>query len=95
MTSETSTYGSVYTHHEGSDHEGSDESPRAGVCRCENQLAHWDWAGKPHPNLPAWCQAAIQNELQAASSIAVDEGKLSVQVIKQDTHDDLCNRSRL
>jgi hypothetical protein len=29
-------------------------SPRR--CHCENQLAHWDWAGRPHSDLPEECR---------------------------------------
>jgi hypothetical protein len=35
-------------------------SPR--ICRCENQLAHWDWAGRPHPNLPEECRPRVAIE---------------------------------
>src|SRR5271156_3262414 len=27
-----------------------------GICQCENQLAHWDWAGREHENLPEQCR---------------------------------------
>ena len=35
-----------------------------GICQCENQLAHWDWAGRPHEDLPLQCRhrAAIEED---------------------------------
>jgi hypothetical protein len=67
-------------------------SPVVSVCRCENQLAHWDWAGRVHPNLPESCRPrfAIGNgpggvtHLEMESQIAVDDGigKTSVQLLK-------------
>jgi hypothetical protein len=72
--------------------EGSQvSSPSVRVCRCENQLAHWDWAGRPHHNLPDSCRprSAIGNgpggvtHLEMESQIAVDDGigKISVQLL--------------
>lgn len=81
-SSEISMYGSTDSQHEAS----PVHMPTPGVCHCGNQLAHWDWAGRPHPNLPAWCRPAIGNEdatpFQMASDIAVNDGKLSVQLSK-------------
>lgn len=34
--------------------ENQPSSPR--ICQCENQLAHYDWAGRWHPNLPKECR---------------------------------------
>ena len=57
----------------------SDGSPLSSVCQCENQLAHWDWAGRPHPNLPERCwPARAATSLQVVSHIAVNDGKISV-----------------
>jgi hypothetical protein len=67
----------------------SSSSPR---CQHYNQLGHYDWGGRPHPNLPEWCrptidikngpEAATLIDLPMASQIAVDEsaGKISLQL---------------
>jgi hypothetical protein len=75
MAPPISTSSSSDGHHEG--FEASDEaSPAASprVCRCENQLGHWDWAGRPLPDLPEWCRLAIRNRVP--THIAVNEGKI-------------------
>ena len=46
-------------HHEDLDEGSPVSSPR--VCQCENQLAHWDWAGRPHADLPECCRPAVEN----------------------------------
>ena len=28
-------------------------------CDCENQLAHWNWNGVPHENLPELCKRTM------------------------------------
>jgi hypothetical protein len=44
------------------------ESPREsvdeqrGICQCENQLAHWDWAGRELSNLPEPCRRRLAIE---------------------------------
>ena len=66
-------------------HEVSDEvSPvsliSSMVCQCENQLAHWDWAGRLHPNLPECCWPSVANGYAImVSHIPVNNGKISVQ----------------
>jgi len=35
------------------------------TCRCENQLAHWNWKGVPHPNLPEKCQRMLGSPVQS------------------------------
>ena len=59
------------------------------VCRCENQLAHWDWNGRLHSNFSEWCQPAVGNGPLAltpleTNSQTVDDGngKTSVQLLK-------------
>lgn len=58
------------------DSEGSEASPMSSprVCRCQNQLAHWDWAGRLHPNLPECCRPANG---KGPGDVAVDDGKIS------------------
>ena len=74
----TSRCNSEDRHHEDSD-EGSPVSSSM-VCQCENQLAHWDWAGRPHPNLPECCWPAVANGYAImVSHIPVNDGKISVQ----------------
>ena len=79
MSSEILTC-SADSHYEGS--EGSpvsDGLPMSSVCQCKNQLTHWDWAGRPHPNLSEQCWLArAATPLQVASHIAVNDGKISV-----------------
>jgi hypothetical protein len=72
----TSTCSSEDRYHEDSDEDSPVSSPR--VCQCENQLAHFDWAGRPHPDLPECCRPAV-GYATMASHIAVDDGKISVQ----------------
>jgi hypothetical protein len=69
-----------------SDEASQVESPR--VCRCENQLAHWDWAGRLHSDLPEWCRPAVGNGPRALTPLEMDyhtvddgKGKLSVQLL--------------
>ena len=68
----TSTCSLEDRHHEDSDEGPPVSSPR--VCQCENQLAHWDWAGRPHPDLPECCRPAV-----GYPHIPVGDGKISVQ----------------
>ena len=63
-------------HHEGSGEGLPMSSPM--VCQCENQLAHWDWAGRPHPNLPECCRSTIADAMMA-TLIPVNDGKILVQ----------------
>lgn len=34
-------------------------SPEPSMCDCGNQLAHWDWNGVPHDDLPTKCKNSI------------------------------------
>lgn len=29
------------------------------ICGCQNQLAHWDWNGIPHKDLPKLCKQSL------------------------------------
>lgn len=74
----TSTCSSEDRHYEGSD-KGSPVSS-SSVCQCGNQLAHWDWAGRPHPDLPECCRPAVAiGYATMASHIPVNDGKISVR----------------
>ena len=70
----TSTCSSEDRHHEDSDEGSPVSSPGPRVCQCENQLAHWDWAGRLHPNLPECCRPANG---KGPGDVAVDDGKIS------------------
>ena len=86
-TPANSTHGSV---------DGFDEvvpkSSSPPRCQHHNQLRHYDWGERPHPNLPEWCQPAIDIEngpeasmpldFPMVSWVAVDEGavKISLQL---------------
>jgi hypothetical protein len=85
MASAISTCNSPEGHHEASDVDEA-SPPSSPICQCENQLAHWDWAGNPHPNLPKCCQpdAAFVTRLKTAHlQTAEDDGKISVQLLKK------------
>jgi len=61
--------------------EAMPESSPTG-CQHQNQLGHWDWAGRPHPNLPECCRPAVINGYVAMVSdyyIPANDGKISVQ----------------
>lgn len=66
-------------------HENSDEIETpplsSPICECQNQLAHWDWAGRPRPNLPKCCQPS--KEMLTFLQTGADVGKISVQLLKQ------------
>ena len=65
-------------HHQDSDEGSPVSSPR--VCQCENQLAHWDWAGRLHPDLPECCWPAVAiGYAKMLSHIPANDGKISVQ----------------
>ena len=65
-------------HHEDSDGGSPVLSPK--VCQCGNQLAHWDWAGGPHPDLPECCWPAVEiGYATMVSHIPVNDSKISVQ----------------
>ncbi|KAF8805281.1 hypothetical protein BYT27DRAFT_7258386 [Phlegmacium glaucopus] len=62
-------------------------------CQCENQLAHWDWDGRPYPNLPEPCQRqAIENDasvpIQMASQVAGKDGSVLVTTTSTEDSDD-------
>ena len=88
MAPAISTCSSTDGHHEGSDEASPESSPR--VCRCENQLVHWDWAGRLHPDLPECCRPATGkgprnatlSPLQMVSHIPVNDVTKSVQLLK-------------
>jgi hypothetical protein len=42
-------------------HEDSSEESLTIPCVCENQLAHYDWNGDPHMDLPEQCRLTIRN----------------------------------
>ena len=69
----TSSCSSEERYHEDSDEGSPVSSPRE--CQCGNQLAHFDWAGRPYPNLPECCRPAVGY----IPHIAVDGGKIPVQ----------------
>ena len=70
----------------------SDEASQAvspWVCRCGNQLAHWDWCRRPHSDLPESCRQAVGNGPRALTPLEMDSqtvdddnGKISVQLLK-------------
>ena len=72
----TSTCSLEDRHHEDSDEGSPVSSPGPRVCQCENQLAHWDWAGRPHPDLPECCRPAVANRYATMVHIPANDSKI-------------------
>jgi hypothetical protein len=54
-------------------------SPVRSECSCQNQLAHHDWNGVPHPDLPPRCWQFVWGTTKPAMDTAEGDGETSMR----------------
>ena len=52
--------------------DSSVSQPEPMICSCQNQLAHWDWEGVLHKNLPELCRQFIEEDKDDAETSAAE-----------------------